>query len=87
MDGLQGLSGLRTLYLGPDYDWPEDVAAVVQLTGLRELGVDDRFAAGEELLLWLTQLRQLTQLNYDSPVGSLSRVPTFVSEVSYALES
>ena len=63
---LQGLTGLVRLKVGHhehNEESRQSLKAVCQLTGLRELGV---FCPNEEgLLLRLTELKQLTRLEYE----------------------
>ena len=64
---LCGLSGLHTLSLGDILQCTEeDLEPVCQLTGLRELVIECCESRGtrERLLLQLTQLKQLTYLEY-----------------------
>mgnify|MGYP001806927977 CR=1 FL=1 len=69
---LQGLSGLHILSLNVQVF--DDVDAVCQLTGLRELTinvtVNSTVDACEGVLLQLTQLKQLTTLNYAGPLNA-----------------
>ena len=60
---LQGLSGLHRLCLQP-FDMSVGLEGVCQLTGLRELEVNEGCRPTEGLLLQLTQLKQLTYLTY-----------------------
>ena len=69
---LPALTGLTALELRPEDgtygSMGEGLEAVCQLTGLRELTLCFEEAAGEGLLLQLTQLKQLTRLEYRGPV-------------------
>jgi hypothetical protein len=70
---LQRLSRLQTLYIGTVLGGNEGLEAVCQLTGLRELelkGLD----YGEGLMWQLTQLKQLTRLDFR--VGEWAGTPT-----------
>ena len=72
LPSLQGLSVLHTLRLSPASSTPEDLAeaegfvAACQLTGLRDLTLHTLYtpATREGLLRPLTQLQQLTKLEY-----------------------
>jgi hypothetical protein len=83
---LPALTGLTALELGPRDgmygSMGEGLEAVCQLTGLRALAVCFEEAAGEGLLLQLTQLKQLTRLEYRGPVNGRRSVQVFASKVS-----
>jgi hypothetical protein len=64
---LQGLSGLQALEVGP-VCLAESMGLVCQLSGLRKLITWD-CSEGEGLLLQLTQLKQLTHLEYMTKDG------------------
>jgi hypothetical protein len=87
---LQELSGLHTLHLFPasfafdDLVEPERFVAVCQLTGLRELSLHTLYTptTREGLLRPLTQLQQLTRLEYEGARRFISYKGFFCSEVS-----
>jgi hypothetical protein len=64
--GLQGLSGLHTLHLERADGSTDQLKGVLQLTGLRDLQV--RVASHDQagLFLQLTQLQQLTRLQWNN---------------------
>jgi hypothetical protein len=63
---VQELRKLHTLHLAVDATTAADrLHGVCQLTGLRDVGVVTPMNAPEELLLQLTQFRQLTSLTYN----------------------
>jgi hypothetical protein len=66
---LRGLSGLHALHVGDDKVTGDNVQALCQLTGLRELCVSclNHIPAG--VLLQLTEMQQLTALNHGGWVG------------------
>jgi hypothetical protein len=70
---LQGLRGLHILHLAPScHDDLKSMHEVSELTGLRELSIHDSYSPEgrlEELLLLLTQLKQLTMLKYGRHSG------------------
>jgi hypothetical protein len=65
---LRGLSGLHTLRVSSRYSRRKALAAVCQLTGLRELEVYAPLATTPGLLQ-LAQLKQLTRLDYTGKDG------------------
>jgi hypothetical protein len=68
---LTELTGLSTLYLG-NYDYyGEGLEVVCQLTGLRELFLHFPSSTQHRLLLQLTQLKQLTSLDFEGCGGSI----------------
>jgi hypothetical protein len=70
---LVGLSGLHTLLLHPAFGSAGDLHDVCQLTELRKLGlVVPDTTQGEGLLLQLTQLQGLTQLEYYGPSSTFA---------------
>jgi hypothetical protein len=70
---LTELTGLSTLYLG-NYDYyGEGLEVVSQLTGLRELFLHFPSSSQHRLLLQLTQLKQLTSLDFEGCGGSTCR--------------
>jgi hypothetical protein len=80
LNALQGLSGLHTLAVSAT---AETLTAVCQLTGLRDLDVALDGSAAEDLMLQLTQLRQLTSLRYDVPIkGGYGGFVELTSQVS-----
>jgi hypothetical protein len=77
---LQALSRLHTLRLSTDKDTAEEVVqALCQLTMLRQLTVYTPRSAG--VLSWLTQLKHLTQLEYEKRGGLVG----FITQVSEPL--
>lgn len=66
---LQGLTALRTLDMPTPIKASEDLDGLCQLTGLRELSVVGKSgsAANGGLVLQLTELTQLTRLDYSGP--------------------
>jgi hypothetical protein len=84
--GLQGLRRLHTLHLCVDRIIAADRwHGVCQLTRLRELTV--RTPAQQELLLHLTQFRQLTALTYVGAFGGVMKTISLAAQVSGALIS
>jgi hypothetical protein len=75
---LQGLSGLQTLFL--PVDTGKELGVVCQLTGLRELHLVAA-ASVDKLLLQLTQLKQITNLDFRA--GGYASV-NFTSQVRLA---
>jgi hypothetical protein len=68
LSSLSRLSRLHTLRLFVDNaDATEDLGAVCQLTGLRQLDLASPGMEEGLPLLQLTQLKQLTRLEYDGP--------------------
>jgi hypothetical protein len=61
---LQGLSSLHELTLCPDGQWEQGLEVVSQLSGLRRLCLTDP-SKGEGILGSLTQLQQLTSLDFN----------------------
>ena len=89
LPALQGLSGLHTLRLNAD-----GVHGVCRLTGLRALSVHFPYfnrtgseLFGKELLLELTQLRQLTALTYIGAFCGRRRTICLTAAVSWAVMS
>jgi hypothetical protein len=76
---LQRLSMLHTLCVASSF--ARDVEAVTQLTGLRQLNLTV-YSKAQGLLLQLTQLKQLTCLNFGTIVGGFRTVVCLKEEVS-----
>jgi hypothetical protein len=82
LSALQGLTGLVRLKVGHYGDQEESLQswkAVCQLTGVRELGVV--CPSEEGLLLQLTQLKQLTRLEYEGLVNEAYGCVTFTQVI------
>jgi hypothetical protein len=68
LSALSRLTGLHTLCLLVDFDDADEaLGAVCQLTGLRQLDLASPSMEEALPLLQLTQLQQLTRLEYDGP--------------------
>jgi hypothetical protein len=78
---LQGLSSLTKLYVHA-YDSSAELHHVCQLTGLQWLQLhEEEHYEGHGMLLQLTQLRQLTYLNYSGHVDNLPCFKVFQIQV------
>jgi hypothetical protein len=93
LPALQGLRGLHTLHLTAssvvitdDGVVSDTVQTVCQLTGLRELDMVVQCAV-KEGLLQLTQLQQLTCLDFCQPVEGVDQCISLTCEVSGHFES
>jgi hypothetical protein len=83
---MQGLRELHTLSLIADATTAADrLHGLCQLTGLRDLDLSTPTNAQEELLLQLTQLRQLTALRYTGAYEDDRESLYFAAKVSWAL--
>jgi hypothetical protein len=83
---MQGLRELHTLSLIADATTAADrLHGLCQLTGLRDLDLSTPTNAQEELLLQLTQLRQLTALRYTGAYEDDRESLYFAAKVSWSL--
>jgi hypothetical protein len=82
LPSLMGLTGLHTLLLHPAYGSTGTLHDVCQLTGLRKLSLNVQdMTQGEGLLLQLTQLQGLTQLDYYGPFDDFAGTDVNLTQV------
>ena len=81
---LQRLTGLHRLHMGGDTVTAEDLQAVCQLTGLKELSVTCLGYSKAELLLQLTELLQLTTLRFFGIVNNAPQTVKLTSKVGFS---